>query len=98
MHFIWGNIFDHFKERRIAAFFFGALFVVPPAGFLLSRIQEAENLKNYVLYATPGLLLIFVSLMARAVQRARARGRDGYKISPMSRDELRKARSKLVKH
>jgi hypothetical protein len=38
---------------------------------------------------------LLVSIV-RAVQRERARRKDRYKIAPLSRDELNKARSKLM--
>jgi len=100
MNYFWGNVFDYFKDRRVAGVFFGTLMVLPVVlfiGAILFQAIGAENLKVALKYSIPivaGLLLLWIW---RSILRARARRRDRYKISPLSRDELRKARSKLMK-
>ncbi|MDE3069039.1 MAG: hypothetical protein KGJ60_16025, partial [Verrucomicrobiota bacterium] len=45
----------------------------------------------------PGVGIFAVALVWRTIRRLRARRRDRLTFSPLSRDELRKARSKLRK-
>ena len=100
MNYFWGNVFDYFKDRRIAGVFFITLMVLLVLLFIGAIVFQAigeENLRTGLVYASPimgGFLLIWIW---RAILRARARSRDRYKISPLSRDELRKARSKLMR-
>ncbi|MDR3460273.1 MAG: hypothetical protein P4N60_22825 [Verrucomicrobiae bacterium] len=100
MNFFWGNVFEYFKDRRLASVFFGtllALIGVLVAGVIFFQVICAYNFQDYLIYAVPGVALIFVALIGQAMAQARARRRDRYKCSPLSRDELRKARSKLMK-
>jgi len=100
MNYFWGNVFEYFKDRRIAGVFFSTFVVVTGLIFIGAVILQgigAENLWTGFKYSLPvvgGLLVIWIW---RSVRRARARSRDRYKISPLSRDEMRKARSKLMR-
>lgn len=101
MNFFWGNVFEYFKDRRYAAVFFGtlaALIGTLVVGAILYEVICAYDLQDYLLYSLPGLVLLVVAWIGRGILRARVRSRERYKISPMSRDELTKARSKLLKH
>jgi hypothetical protein len=100
MNYFWGNVFEYFKERRYAAVFFGTLAAL--AGMLavavmLEQIVRAYELQDQLVYLLPGMALLFGARVARGIVRERARRCDRYKISPLSRDELDKARSKLVR-
>lgn len=100
MNYFWGNVFEYFKERRYAAVFFGTLAGLVGAialGALLIELIYAYDMEGYLIYALPGLALLFSAWVGHGLARARARRRDRYKISPLSRDELTKARSKLLK-
>lgn len=100
MNYFWGNVFEYFKERRYAAVFFGTLAALVGTialGALLIELIYAYDMERYLIYALPGLALLFSALLGRSLAQARARRRDRYKISPLSRDELTKARSKLLK-
>jgi hypothetical protein len=100
MNFFWGNVFEYFKDRRLASVFFGtllALIGVLVAGAIFFQVICAYNLQDYLVYTLPGVALMFVALTGQAIVRARRRRRDRYKSSPLSRDELRKARSKLMR-
>jgi hypothetical protein len=104
-YYFWGNTFEYFKDRRIAGVFFGSLMAIGGlifAGFIAAQIFVACNLQDYLGYIVPGCAGIFALLFAvwiiRARRRMLARRKDRYKISPMSRDELNKARSKLMAH
>jgi len=100
MDFFWGNVFEYFKERRYAAVFFGtlsALIVTLVAGAILYHVVGEFHLLEYWPYALPGVGLLLVALIWRAWRQARAQRLNQYKISPLSRDELTKARSKLTR-
>ncbi len=100
MNYFWGNIFDYFKDRRLAGVFFGALLALIgllPAGWLLYQFLCENNLAVYLLYPLTIGVLVFLFRLAQGISRALARRRDRYKSSPLSRDELSKARSKLMR-
>lgn len=103
MDFFWSNAFEYFKDRRIAGIFFGTLLALGGlliAGIIAAQIFCAYNLQDYLKYIVPGAAAVFALLFTvwiiRFRRRLRARRNDRYKISPMSRDELNKARSKLM--
>ncbi len=103
MDFFWGNVFEYFKDRRGAAFFFAtllALFIALIVGSILYHVICAYDLQAYLVYSLPGLALILMAWIGSGIAQARARRRNQYKSSPLSRDELIKARSKLtrIKH
>jgi len=98
MNFFWDNVFDYFKERRYGAIFFGSLamfFVVFMLGTLSFQVFSAYQLEDYLVYAVPALAGLFLIWIICGIRRQRARRWDRYKFSPLSRDELAKARSKL---
>lgn len=91
MDHFWGNVFDYFKERRIAGMFLRALFAV--------GVLVAVGVAFYPLltYALPVLGIYVLWRLVRAILQARARWRNRYRSSPLSGDEIRKARSKLLR-
>ena len=100
MNYFWGNVFEHFKERRYAAVFFGTLMAMGGlliAGLISYQVICAYHLEDYLVNSLLAVALISMGWIGRRIARARARRRDLYKISPLSRDEVSKARSKLVK-
>jgi hypothetical protein len=101
MNYFWGNVFEYFKDRRVAAVFFGTLLVLGGlliAGLIVYQVICAYELQDYLVNLLLAGVLISLMKIGRRVARARAQRRVRYKISPMSRDELTKARSKLLKH
>lgn len=100
MNYFWGNVFDFVKDRRFVPVFFitlGVLFGVPLAAAILIG---TTNISDYFQYwpVMAGVFSIwFVILLWRGIRRSRAEQRNRYQISPLSRDEMTKARSKLVK-
>ncbi len=95
------NWFEYFKDRRFVPVFFVTLVVVLPgivAGGIALRAAERNDLLKYWPGVVGLFLLVVAVLICRAFVQARVRRRDRYKLSPLSRDELGKARSKLVKH
>jgi Na+-driven multidrug efflux pump len=100
MNYFWGNVFEYFKDRRGPAVFFISLLVLLVLLFIGAAILQgigAENLWTGFKYSLPVTGVVLAIWIWRSVRRARARSRDRYKISPLSRDEMRKARSKLMR-
>jgi len=79
MNSFWGNLYDHFKDRRYAA-----LFLIALVGLVLSPIL------------LPMMGLYFLGRGWSALRLAQANRRNKLRYSPLSRDELRVARSKLL--
>jgi hypothetical protein len=99
MNYFWGNLFELFNERRYAPFFVGvlaALFGTAIAGALLYQMVCAYELRGYLIAILPGAGLIWLACIGLGIRRLRARRSNRYKTSPLSRDELAKARSKLT--
>jgi hypothetical protein len=95
----WSNLFESVKERRNVMVFFGTLVVLPGMILLASFAYyaiEAFNLADNWPVALAGFGLIFAAVIWRGIRQRRARKLNRYKISPLSRDELTKARSKLT--
>ncbi len=94
----WGSLFDHLKDCGRS----GSLFIFTIGGLLvllgLAGIICGLGLHKYLLPALPGILLLTLAWAGVAIRRARARRRQRLDHSPLSRDELRVARSKLVRH
>jgi uncharacterized membrane protein YqjE len=98
MNFFWDNVFDYFKERRYGAIFFGSLalvFGVFAVVTVLCQVLDAYALQDYLVYALPLVGGLFLLWIICGIRRLRGRRWDRYKSSPLSRDELSKARSKL---
>lgn len=98
MDFFWNNVFEYFKERRYAAVFFGTLLAMIGAlllGTILYAIADGLHLLEYWSYMLLGIGLLLAGLMIRSFLRGRAARSIRYKSTPLSRDELTKARSKL---
>jgi len=100
MNSFWSNLYDQYRDRRYAALFLAILVI-----FLgLSILGVALYLHTSPLDWSEGFVAVcfgvgvFVAaLVWRAIRSARARRRNLPTSSPLSRDELSKARSKLVK-
>jgi hypothetical protein len=100
MSFFWGNVFEYFKERRYAAVFFGTLMGLIgmlAAGAIIYQVVCEYELERYWGYALLAGLLLSGGWIGRGILRARRRRRDRGGVLPLSRDELTKARSKLLK-
>ena len=94
------NWFEFFKDRRFVPVFFITLvaLVLGAAGLaLLLQIAESNDLLKYWPFVAAIILVVLAVIITREVVRAQARRRNRYKHSPLSRDELTKARSKLMK-
>ncbi len=94
MSFFWDNVFEYVKERRRGAIFFCSLGLII-VGLLLGSAFANAGQVEMMLAAGTGLTLMFILL--NGLRRLRAWRLNRYKSSPLSRDELIKARSKLMK-
>ena len=98
MNFFWSNVFEYFKERRLAALFFSTLallMLVLALAAVFYQTAAGLNLLRYWPVGLPGAGLLLFSLSWRSIRRVRAQRLDRYQSTPLSRDELAKARSKL---
>ena len=93
----WSSFFTHLKDCGRDT----TLFVITFAGLflliILATIFCGENLPKYALRALPGIVVFFLAWAGVALSRARARRRQRLERGPLSFDELRKARSRLVR-
>jgi biotin transporter BioY len=104
MNSIWSNLYDKFKDRRYGVLFFSSLiavFAVFLLGVLLYNILGGIDfgwfdLRAHFLELMPGIVIVIAALAWRGVRRARAQHGKRFRREELSRDEIRKARSKLV--
>lgn len=104
MNSIWSNLYDKFKDRRYGVLFFSSLIVVFVTfllgAFLYNILGGIDfsrfNLQAHFLQLLPGFLILMVALIWRAIRRARMRRGKRFRREELSRDEIRKARSKLM--
>jgi cobalamin synthase len=95
MNYFWGNVFEYFKDRRLGSVFFGSLALVLVMLALVSAFYQTLLEHWQIALSAIGLLLL--ALIWRGFRLVRMMRLNRYKSSPLSRDELRKARSKLAK-
>ena len=91
MNYFWGNIFEYFRDRRVAGVFFRTLLI------LIVLLAAGLLFREFLVYVLPAVAGVFLFRTGFAISRAWARRRNRYKSSPLSRDELSKARSKLMR-
>jgi O-antigen/teichoic acid export membrane protein len=99
MNSIWNNLYDKFKDRRYGVLFFVSLlsvFGLLLLAAILDQIIGPANLQEYFPQVLPGIGIFIVALIWRAIRRARAQRGRRFRREELSRDEIRKARSKLV--
>ena len=100
MSFFWGNVFDYVKDRRFVPVFFVTLAILFGVPLGVALLVGSTNISDYLKYwpvLTAVFALCLLVFVWREVAEARRRRRDCFKVLPLSRDELTKARSKLVK-
>ena len=91
------SMYDSFKDRRYGGLFLTSLVVFFLGLLIFGTVICTLNLQEYFPYALPGVGLLAVAWIWRVVRRTRAGRRERLRYLPLSRDELRVARSKLVK-
>jgi len=105
MNSFYSKLYDPVKDRR-----YGMLFLITVvisiclyalgllADGILDRLNiEKSDLKDGFRQALPGILILTVALIWRGSRRNRARKKEKFQRRELSREEIRKARSKLVK-
>jgi uncharacterized membrane protein YbhN (UPF0104 family) len=98
MNHFWASFFVHLKDCGRNA----TLFMIALAGvfglMLLTAALYENHLENYLIgVVSVAAIFMFVSTIAAFV-RARTRRRERLSHSPLSLDEMRKARAKLTKN
>jgi len=100
MNFPWNDAFDFFTERGRGALFFrslAAFFVTFLLGALADEVITANGWQDDVVCMMPPVGLWLFLWFYVAIRRMRKRRRQRQQFSPLSCDELTKARSKLMK-
>ena len=98
MSSFWDNQYDQFKDRRYAAIFWStlmALIGLLALGAFITVVLSGFGLQDYLLETLPGIGILILAWGFLKFQQARARSREKLRRGPLSRDELRLARSKL---
>jgi hypothetical protein len=93
----WGSLFDALRGRGRNATLFVAAVLVFLGLLLLGAWVPRAVYVDYVLPALPWIVLMLLAGGARHYLLARRRKRQRIAAGELSRDELQKARSKLVK-
>ena len=94
---IWDNFYDSFKDRRYAALFWSTLMVLIGLlvlGAFIEAILSGLDL-GYFLEALVVPAILFLVWGVVKFRQAYLRNREKLPRGPLSRDELRVARSKL---
>ena len=97
-------MYDKAKDRRYGTLFFFSLFGffgLFLVGVLIFQILGGMDLGAFdwpahFLELVPGIVIIIAALAWRGFRRARAQPGKRFQREELSRDEIRKARSKLV--
>jgi hypothetical protein len=96
MNSYWSNLYDSFKDRSYGGLFLSTLMAIV-ASLVLGAVIGLFNLQIYFPYMLLGIGLLAAAWIWRVFRWARARSREKLRYGPLSRDELRVARSKLGK-
>jgi hypothetical protein len=99
MNYFWISLAELYRDRNPVPTFFVALFtffVVLALGAAAYGIIHAFGWEDYSVYFLAGAAAIFCAWLIRGIRRLRARMRDGYNSTPLSRDEIIKAQCKLI--
>ena len=100
MNPFWNNWYDQFKDRRYGALFLSAIlafFGLLALGFFVNAVLRAFELEEYFPDVLAGIGLLGLAWGFFKFRQAQMRGRERSRHPPLSRDEVRVARSKLMK-
>jgi hypothetical protein len=98
MSHLWASFFLHLKDcGRHATLFMIALAGVFGVMLLIAGLYE-NHLERYLIGVLGVLALLALTSGIAGIARARARRRERLGHSPLSVDEMRKARAKLTKN
>lgn len=98
MSSFWDNQYDNFKDRRYAALFWSTLmglFGLLALGALIAAVLSGLGMPEYFWEALPGVGILVLTVAFLKMWQAQTRSREKLRHGPLSRDELRVARSKL---
>ena len=98
MNSFWDNQYDNFKDRHYAALFWStlmALIGLLVLGGIIAAVLSRFGMQQNFLEALPGIGILGLAWGFLKFRQARIRSREKLPRSPLSRDELRAARSKL---
>jgi uncharacterized membrane protein len=97
----WSNIYDDCKDRRYGSLFFATLLgvsgIMALGGMIEVTTTNTSDFQSFlisILAVIIIVLLVFIYILCRRLRTPKTEGRN---YSTLSRDELIKARSKLVK-
>jgi hypothetical protein len=90
----WGSFFDHFRGCGRNATLFMVIFALFAVGITVASLSHLFQYANEFFAVLAVFVLIRVCI---AVSRFRKQGGDRLHRRPLSCDELRKARSKLLR-
>jgi hypothetical protein len=94
MDSFWDNLIGHFKTKSAWVFMPALLLVI---GFIIVGSCIPDQVPpEYFIYALTGAGVLALALVWRGIRRARAQRRNKFRREELSRDEMNKARSKLV--
>jgi len=95
MNSFWNQLYDRHKDRRYAVLFLFTLLVflgvIVPGVIIFLRVGALDL---HFLYLLPGIAMLLAAIVWRVIRQLRTK-RNTPTFPQLSRDELRKARSKL---
>jgi hypothetical protein len=94
MNWYWSNLYDSFKDRRYGGLFLSTVLAMI-ASLVLGAVIGLFDRQIDIPYVLPGIGLLAAAWMGWSLRRALMRSREKLRHGPLSRDELRVARSKL---
>jgi hypothetical protein len=95
---IWDKLYDNVKDRRYGVLFLFTLLTflgLPFLGAMIYAILREFGSEEYFVEALPGIGFLGIAWAFLKFWQARKRSREKLRYGPLSRDELRVARSKL---
>jgi hypothetical protein len=95
MNSYWSNLYDSYKNRSYGGLFLSTVLAII-ALLVLGAVNGLFDHQMYFPYMLPGIGLLAAAWIWRGLRRARAERKKRLQHSPLARDELRVARSKLL--
>jgi hypothetical protein len=106
MNSFWGNLLEHFKTKSAWLFMPALLIFIALVLFsqglasLCANVDfssiDYEKIIRLLFWVMPAIVLLLVAGIGGIIRRSHIRRLKHYETLPLSRDEIRKARSKLV--
>jgi len=98
MNSFWTNLYDSFKDRRYGGLFLSTILVFVGLlliGVVFKKFVGRVDWSAYFPEVLSGIGILALACGLASWRRKRAQRRNKLRYSPLSRDELRAARSKL---